>query len=58
MDACLEAMHTGMYALLRWRTLSITVLKSLEQLASNNGADIYKHKILHTHRLPFNIVPL
>ena len=47
MDVGSEAMHTGMYALLRQRTLSVTVLKSLEQLASNNGVDVHKYKILH-----------
>ena len=43
MDAALEAMHTGMYALLRWRMYRKHLSESLEHLASDNGADMHKY---------------
>ena len=36
-DAALEAMHTRMYALLRWRIYRKHLSESLEHLASDNG---------------------
>ena len=36
MDAALEAMHTRMYALLRWRTYRKHLTESLEHLALDN----------------------
>ena len=50
MDAALEAMHTGMYALLRWRTYRIHLSEFLEHLASDNGADMHKYNTLYTAR--------
>ena len=50
-DAALEAMHTRMYALLRWRTYIVPLSEFLEHLASDNGADMHKHNTLYTHRL-------
>ena len=47
-DAALEAMHTGMYALLRWRMYRIPFSEFLEQLASDNGADMHKYNTLYT----------
>ena len=38
-DAGSEAMHTRMYALLRWRTYRTSISEFLEHLASDNGAD-------------------
>ena len=49
-DAALEAMHTRMYALLRWRTYRIPLSEFLEHLASDNGADMHKHYTLYAHR--------
>ena len=43
MDSDLEAMHTRMYALLRWQTYIEHFIKSLEHPAPNNIAD--KHKL-------------
>ena len=51
MDAALEAMHTRTYALLRWRINNNHFSESLEQLASYNGADMYKYNILYTIKL-------
>ena len=51
MDAALEAMHTRMYALLRWRTYRIPLSEFLEHLASDNGADMHKYNTLYTHSL-------
>ena len=50
-DAATEAMHTRMYALLRWRTYIVPLSEFLEHLASDNGADMHKHNTLYTHRL-------
>ena len=47
-DAALEAMHTRMYALLRWRTYRIPLSEFLEHLASDNGADMHKYNTLYT----------
>ena len=47
-DAALEAMHTGMYALLRWRTYTVPLPEFLEHLASDNGADMHKYNTLYT----------
>ena len=51
MDAALEAMHTRMYALLRWRTYTVPLPEFLEHLASDNGADMHKYNTLYTQRL-------
>ncbi len=51
MDGALEAMHTRMYALLRWRTYRKPISEFLEHLASDNGADMHKHNTLYTHRV-------
>ena len=55
MDSDLEAMHTRMYALLRWRTYIKPFQKSLEHPAPNNGADTHKLTTLYTctHRRLF-----
>ena len=50
-DAALEAMHTGMYALLRWQMYRIPFAEFLEQLASDNGADMHKYNTLYTRTL-------
>ena len=55
-DAALEAMHTRMYALLRWRTYRRHLSEFLEHLASDNGADIHKHNTLYTHRLYWHVL--
>ena len=51
MDAALEAMHTWKYALLRWRINNKHFSESLEQLASYNGADMYKYNMLYTFKI-------
>ena len=51
MDAALEAMHTRMYALLRWRTYRIPLSEFLEHPASDNGADMHKYNTLYTRTL-------
>ena len=51
MDAGLEARHTRMYALLRWRTPIINISEYLEHLASDNHADIHKYNTLYTIRI-------
>ena len=51
MDAALEATHTGMYALLRWRMHRKHLSESLEHLASDNGADMHEYNSLYTHTL-------
>ena len=48
MDAALEAMHTRMYALLRWRKYRKHLSESLEHLASDNRDDMYKYNMLYT----------
>ena len=49
--AALEAMHTRMYAFLRWRADRKHISESLEHLASYNGADMYKYNMLYTLNL-------
>ena len=56
MDAALEAMHTRMYALLRWRTDRTSLSEFLEHLASDNGADMHKYNMLYTHILAEHIL--
>ena len=51
MDADLEAMHTWKYALLRWRINRKHLSEFLEQLASYNGADMYKYNMLYTFKI-------
>ena len=51
MDAAFEAMHTWKYALLCWRINNKHFSESLEQLASHNGADMYKYNILYTFKI-------
>ena len=51
MDAALEAMHTWKYALLRWRINKKHFPESLEQLASYNGADMYKYNMIYTFKI-------
>ena len=51
MDAALEAMHTWKYALLCWRINNKHFSESLEQLASYNGADMYKYNMLYTFKI-------
>ena len=51
MDAALEAMHTWKYALLRWRINNKHFSESLEQLASYNGADMYKYNMIYTFKI-------
>ena len=48
MDVGAEAMHTGMYALLRWQMYRIPFSEFLEQLASDNGADMHKYNTIYT----------
>ena len=56
MDAALEAMHTRMYALLRWRTYRISLSEFLEHLASYNGADMHKYNTSYTDRLSGHVL--
>ena len=51
MDADLEAMHIWQYALLRWRINNKHFSESLEQLASYNGADMYKYNMIYTFKI-------
>ena len=53
-DAALEAMHTRMYALLRWRTDRTSLSEFLEHLASDNGADMHKYNTLYTCRFDWH----
>ena len=46
-DAALEAMHTRMYALLRWRIYRKPLSEFLEHPASYNGANMHKHYTLY-----------
>ena len=55
-DAALEAMHTRMYALLRWRTYIVPLSEFLEHLVSDNGADMHKYNTLYTHRLNIHVL--
>ena len=56
MDAALEAMHTRMYALLRWRTYTVPLPEFLEHLASDNGADMHKYNTLYTHKSDWHVL--
>ena len=51
MDAALEATHTWKYALLRWRINKKHFPEFLEQLASYNGADMYKYNMIYTFKI-------
>ena len=55
-DAALEAMHTRMYALLRWRTYIVPLSEFLEHLASYNGADMRKYNTLYTRKLSVHVL--
>ena len=57
MDAALEAMHTWKYALLRWRINNKHFSESLEQLASYNGADMYKYNMIYTFKINQDVLP-
>ena len=56
MEAALEAMHTRMYALLRWRTDRTHLSEFLEHLASDNGADIHKYNTSYTDGLSGHVL--
>ena len=56
MDAALEAMHTWKYALLRWRINNKHFSESLEQLASYNGADMYKYNMIYTFKINLHVL--
>ena len=54
--AALEAMHTWKNALLRWRINNKHFSESLEQLASYNGADMYKYNMIYTFKINHDVL--